>query len=120
MISSPACLAAIHRSFVETPLELPHDSFMSFDEDASTHAAFNLLYNVVGFAMEEQAFLQKYGNPTSSERDATRSSFEILLNSEHGAVKQCLEPILDSNFDKRFELGITVHIQGVKRLAAGH
>lgn len=74
---------------------------------AAVHTAFNLVYYVVGCAMEEQAFTQKWGG---ADKVIGRNIAELKLRTEslsgYPALTRCLDVIIEADFDTRFDLGV--------------
>lgn len=88
-----------------------------FDETAATHSTFNLLYYVLGFVLEEQAFAQRYGDAVSENSQMqVRREFRDLMAKGYPAIDRSLEAILNIDFDKRFDFGLATHLNGFKAM----
>ncbi len=77
------------------------------DIESAVHTAFNIVYYVVGLAIEEQAFLQKWGGvERAGDRETARSNLESQITDVYPALKNALPKIMAADFDTRLTQGL--------------
>ena len=77
------------------------------DVESAVHTAFNIVYYVVGLAIEEQAFLQKWGGVEhAGDRETARFNLEAQVTNLYPALKNGLPTIMAADFDTRLTQGL--------------
>ncbi|WP_062769607.1 TetR/AcrR family transcriptional regulator C-terminal domain-containing protein [Sphingopyxis terrae] len=81
------------------------------DERLATDSMFNLVYYVLGFAIEEQGFAARWREETADA--SVRQQFQDAASGRFPALARCLDAILSGSFETRFELGISAYLAGL-------
>lgn len=77
------------------------------DIESAVHTAFNIVYYVVGLAIEEQAFLQKWGGVEhEGNKEIARSNLEAQVADQYPALRNGLTTIIAADFDTRLAQGL--------------
>jgi TetR/AcrR family tetracycline transcriptional repressor len=81
-------------------------------------ATFNLIYYVQGFVLEEQSFMQQWGTQEQTgARDLASNSFKKSLSTDYPNLRECMNSILEANFDARFAFGLETQMAGLQVLS---
>jgi TetR/AcrR family tetracycline transcriptional repressor len=85
---------------------------MQLDEHAATDAMFNLVYFVLGSTIEEQAFRERW----RSHEDQSGGEKQLIaaIGTGFPALRRCAGPIIESDFEKRFNEGVAAFLRGLE------
>lgn len=81
------------------------------DDQAATDAMFNLVYFVLGFAIEEQAFRGRW--KTGADQTEARRELTAAISARFPALQRCADVIIGGDFEKRFGDGIAAFLCGL-------
>lgn len=85
----------------------------NFSTQDAADIMFNFSHYITGFVAEEQGFNAQMANKTDAE---LQKLFSYISAEEFPSVTQCLDDILNRDFDRRFNFGIKIFLNGLKSL----
>jgi len=87
------------------------------DEHTATDAMFNLVYFVLGSAIEEQAFRERWRS--DEEHSGGEKQLIAAIGTRFPALRRCAGVIIESDFEKRFKEGVAAFLRGLEAREAG-
>ncbi|WP_411906703.1 TetR/AcrR family transcriptional regulator C-terminal domain-containing protein [Rhizobium mayense] len=84
------------------------------DARAATDAMFNLVYYVLGFAIEEQGFVGRWNE--RPDVPSVRRQFLEAAEGRFPVLAQNIDAVLTGSFDERFVSGLTTFLRGLRTM----
>jgi len=81
-----------------------------FSARTSAHTIFNLVYFILGLCIEEQAFAEHPPTDRDGRLPAQLTEFPA---DKFPFLHEAASTLFDSNFDERFELGLSIFLRGL-------